>query len=235
MATIIAAAAATTTVVVVTLIIKLIIAILLLSFVSPHEGLTLAAILNNPEKLLEGEGSSHVICIFQNIPCRLQAFKSHGQGADPGPSQGHTRTSPTPSRVYRGEAEAATSVEYSEQRTIPPPIQHWKNSQRGRFPPRGKALLEAALAPGMPTYLYPPYPCIEHISLPSPSAASFNLLSVTPGVRGRFRTVTTSGRLGRFSSITFFSFFFLAVITLMIVLCYYLFFFRFDYVLVVNC
>ena len=44
-----------------------------------------------------------------------------------------------------------------------------------------------------------------------------NLLSVTPGVRGRFRTVTTSGRLGRFSFITFFSFFFLAVITLMIV------------------
>ena len=35
-----------------------------------------------------------------------------------------------------------------------------------------------------------------------------NLLSVTLGIRGRFRTVTTSGRLGRFSSITFFSFFF---------------------------
>ena len=46
---------------------------------------------------------------------------------------------------------------------------------------------------------------------------SLNPLSVTPGVHGRFRTVTTSGRLGRFSSITFFSFFFLAVITLMIV------------------
>ena len=46
---------------------------------------------------------------------------------------------------------------------------------------------------------------------------TFNLLSVTPGVRGRFRTVTTSGRLGHFSSITFFSFFFSAVITLMIV------------------
>ena len=46
---------------------------------------------------------------------------------------------------------------------------------------------------------------------------AINLLSVTPGVRGRFRTVTTSGRLGRFSSITFFSFFFLAVTTLMIV------------------
>ena len=37
---------------------------------------------------------------------------------------------------------------------------------------------------------------------------ALNLLSVTPGIRGRFRTVTTSGRLGRFSSITFFSFFF---------------------------
>ena len=36
----------------------------------------------------------------------------------------------------------------------------------------------------------------------------FNLLSVTLGVRGRFRTVTTSGRLGRFSSITFFFFLF---------------------------
>ena len=46
---------------------------------------------------------------------------------------------------------------------------------------------------------------------------TINLLSVTPGVRRRFRTGTTSGRLGRFSSITFFSFFFLAVITLMIV------------------
>ena len=58
--------------------------------------------------------------------------------------------------------------------------------------------------------------------IPSPNmrsdvTESLNLLSVTPGVRGRFRTVTTSGRLGRFSSITFFSFFFLAVITLMIV------------------
>ena len=49
------------------------------------------------------------------------------------------------------------------------------------------------------------------------SVSAFNLLSVTPGVRGRFRAVTTSGRLGCFSSITFFSFFFLAVITLMIV------------------
>ena len=45
----------------------------------------------------------------------------------------------------------------------------------------------------------------------------FNMLSVTPGVCGHLRTVTTSGRLGRFSSITFISFFFLAVITLMIV------------------
>ena len=65
---------------------------------------------------------------------------------------------------------------------------------------------------------------------------AINLLSVTPGVRGHFRNVTTSGRLGRFSSITFFSFFFLAVITLMIVLMLlFVLFFRFDYVLVVNC
>ena len=57
----------------------------------------------------------------------------------------------------------------------------------------------------------------------------FNLLRVTPGVRGRFRTVTTSGRLGRFSSITFFSFFFLAVITLMMV---YMLLFVFFFVLI---
>ena len=36
----------------------------------------------------------------------------------------------------------------------------------------------------------------------------FNLLSATPGILGRFRTVTTSGRLGRFSSITFYFIFF---------------------------
>ena len=68
-----------------------------------------------------------------------------------------------------------------------------------------------------------------------PHLKAINLLSVTPGVRGRFRTVTTSGRLGRFSSITFFSFFFLAVITddsFYAIICFFL---RFDYVLVVNC
>ena len=48
----------------------------------------------------------------------------------------------------------------------------------------------------------------DSFPLPSIEELLINLLSVTPGVRGRFRTVTTSGRLGRFSSITFFSFFF---------------------------
>ena len=59
--------------------------------------------------------------------------------------------------------------------------------------------------------------CIINESAQTDGNVDVNLLSVTPGVRGHFRTVTTSGRLGRFSSITFFSFFFLAVITLMIV------------------
>ena len=64
----------------------------------------------------------------------------------------------------------------------------------------------------------------------------FNLLSVTPGVRGRFHTVTTFGRLGRFSSITFFSFFFFSGHytddSFYAIICFFL---RFDYVLVVNC
>ena len=82
--------------------------------VSPHEELAepLPAILDDPEKLFEGEGSGHLIRIFQNIPGRQRAFKSRGQEADPGPSQGHTRTSPTPSQIYKGETEAAASVEY---------------------------------------------------------------------------------------------------------------------------
>ena len=63
-----------------------------------------------------------------------------------------------------------------------------------------------------------------------------NLLSVTPGIRGRFRTVTTSGRLGHFSSITIFSFFFFSGHytddSFYANICFFL---RFDYVLVVNC
>ena len=70
----------------------------------------------------------------------------------------------------------------------------------------------------------------------SKDKSPLNLLSVTPGVRGRFRTVTTSGRLGRFSSITFFSFFFFSGHytddSFYAIICLFL---RFYYVLVVNC
>ena len=72
--------------------------------VSPHKELTgfPVAILNDPEKQLEGEGSSHVVHIFQKVPGQPQTFKSLGQGIDPCPSPGHTRTSPTPPWGERG-------------------------------------------------------------------------------------------------------------------------------------
>ena len=133
---------------------------------------SMEAILNCPENVLKGEGSDHVIRIFQNVTGRSRGSKSRGQGGDLGLSQGHSRTSPTPPWVYKGETEAASSVQSSAQNNHAP-IQHWKNSPWGRSSSGEKALLEATLAPGTLPHLYPPYPCIGYILPPSPLAASF--------------------------------------------------------------
>ena len=114
-----------------------------------------------------------MIRIFQNVPGGPLRFKSPGQEADPGPSQGQWRTSLTPLRVYKRESEAVHTVQFSAQTNRPPPMQHWKNTPLGETSSEDDALLEAALAPGTPLNLYPPYSCIRHYSPPSPSVASF--------------------------------------------------------------
>ena len=97
------------------------------------------------------------------------------QGADPGPSQGPSRISPTLHCVYKGEAEAGTSVQLSAQIDCSPPLLYQQDSSDK------DTLLEAALAPGTLPGIFPPYPYIGHYSPPSPSVASFRwLLLLTP-------------------------------------------------------
>ena len=80
---------------------------------SPHEkpAESQAAVLNDPEQQLQGEGTGHVVRIFQKIPGQTRAFKNNGQGVDPGPSRGCARVPPTPAFVHKMEAEAAASAE----------------------------------------------------------------------------------------------------------------------------
>ena len=54
---------------------------------SPHKELrgSLAAILNHPENVLEGEGSGHVIGIFQNVPGRPQGLNPAVRGLTQAP------------------------------------------------------------------------------------------------------------------------------------------------------
>ena len=62
---------------------------------------------------------------------KFQTFKSCSQGIDPSCPRGHTRASPTLPWVYKEEEEVITSTGYTEQRSIPPTVQHWNNSLRG--------------------------------------------------------------------------------------------------------
>ena len=64
--------------------------------VRPRVALTSStmAILNRPENIPEREGPDYVIRLFQKVSAEPQRFKSPGQGADPGPSQGSSRIPP---------------------------------------------------------------------------------------------------------------------------------------------
>ena len=96
-----------------------------------------------------------------------------GQGADPGPSHGSSKNLPTLHQIFKGEAEAARSVQLSARTVHPAPLLYQKNSPRRASLSGENTLLEAALAPGMPPGLFLPYPCNGHFSPPSPSSASF--------------------------------------------------------------
>ena len=79
----------------------------------------------------------------------------------PPPPSGSSRTSPIPCRVYKGEDEAGYSVQLSARTDLPPNLLYQKNSPRGATSLGRNALLEAALAPGMPPDLYQPYPLLR--------------------------------------------------------------------------
>ena len=162
-----------------------------MSSVSHHAGVTsfLAVILNLPKNNIAEEGRlDHVIRIFRNVPARPQRFKSPSREADIGPSQGHSRISPTHLWVYKEEAEAVVAEQFSVLTICPPPIQHWKNTSQGEISSEDNSLLEAALVSGMPPDLYLSFPCTGHYLPHSPLAASFKrfclagLLSTKPSV-----------------------------------------------------
>ena len=123
----------------------------------------------------ESARADHVFRIFQKLNAGPRRFKSRSQGVDPGPSQGSSRISPTPHRVYKEEAEAEDSVQLSEQTDRPPPFLYQQKSSLDKH-----ALLEVTLAPGTPPGIFPLYPCIGHFPPPSPLAASFKR-AASPG------------------------------------------------------
>ena len=74
-------------------------------------------------------------------------------------------TSPTPHRVYTENQRAGTAVSFQQWPTAHlPPLVHQESAGV-------HTLWEVIL--GTPSKLLPPYPCIGHYSLLSPSAASF--------------------------------------------------------------
>ena len=87
----------------------------------------------------------------------------------PIPTYGSFQDLPTPPRIYNKTSEAGRTVHCQTQNVCsypPPPLLYQQESAE-------HALLEAALAPGMPSRLLQSYPCIGRCSLPSLSAASF--------------------------------------------------------------
>ena len=125
-----------------------------------------AVILNRPANIPDSEKQTSFLRIW-NVPAGTGGFKSLGQGADPGPSQGPSMTSHTPPLVYKGTSRAGKTVHCPQQniRSSPPSLLvHQK-------PDGIHTLLEASL--GTPYKLLPSYPCIGHYSPPSPSPATF--------------------------------------------------------------
>ena len=132
---------------------------------SPHYP---AVILNRPENIPEDGRVNHMFCLFWNVLTGPWRFKSTGQGADSNLPQGPSRVSPTLHRVYKGEIEAGNLVQLSAWTVRPPPLLYHQKDSSGE-----NALLKAALAPGMPPGIFPPYLYIGHYLPPSPSAVSF--------------------------------------------------------------
>ena len=130
-------------------------------FVSPHVGshtLTSsrspAAILNPPENVLEDERSDHMLHIFQNISVEPRRFKSPGQGADLGPSQGSSRIPPGRLRNLFSSRRKQTAHLLSSTRRIHPPypcIGHFS-------PPSPSATSLKRAAPPDPSAQSPPWP-----------------------------------------------------------------------------
>ena len=111
--------------------------------------------------------------LFWNFPEGFQPAISPTRGTDPDPShptQGPSMSFSTPQQVYMGTSEAGKTVHCPTWNDCPPPP-HLPGHQESDGE---RALLEAALAPGMLSKLLLPYPCIGHYLPPSASAASFS-------------------------------------------------------------
>ena len=120
----------------------------------------------------------HVLRLSWNVPEGSQPFKSPAWGL----TQTLPRALPGPPLPLRGHIRRPQGLQHQfidQCETYAHLLSMFQQDSAGEH-----ALQEAALAPGTPSRVFPPYPSIGHYSPPSSSAASFKrALSPDPASR----------------------------------------------------
>ena len=130
---------------------------------APSTSCSQAAVLNPSQNI--PDCMHHVLHVAGNVLEGGQPFKSPDQGVGPIPPLRPSMTSPTLSHIYKGAQRTARAEDSLTRYSAQPPSPEHRVSA-------GVLALREVLST-MPRRLLPPYLCIWHHSLPSPSAVRF--------------------------------------------------------------